>query len=188
MLKSEVRAVYLSKRKLLTDSELSGLETAINRQFSQLSFVSLRVLLSYQPIHRQKEFTPVEPETQLRQQFPAIQVCYPHVVESFRMVARPVTSQTEWTTNIWGIAEPFSTEEADPKTIDIIFVPLIAVTMQGFRIGYGKGFYDRYMMQCRPDVLKVGFSFFEPIPAVNDISQFDVPLNYCITPTKIYEF
>ena len=70
----------------------------------------------------------------------------------------------------------------------MVFVPMVAFDMKGYRVGYGKGFYDRYLPRCRPDVIKIGFSFFDPVDNIKDIADFDVPLNFCITPSRIYEF
>jgi 5-formyltetrahydrofolate cyclo-ligase len=69
-----------------------------------------------------------------------------------------------------------------------VLVPLLAFDESGYRVGYGKGFYDRFLQQCRKDVLTVGFSYFDAIDKIEDTHQFDVPLNYCITPHRIYEF
>jgi 5-formyltetrahydrofolate cyclo-ligase len=55
-------------------------------------------------------------------------------------------------------------------------------------VGYGKGYYDRYLKRCAQDVVKIGFSYFDAIDAIEDINEFDVPLNYCITPMRVYEF
>jgi 5-formyltetrahydrofolate cyclo-ligase len=68
------------------------------------------------------------------------------------------------------------------------FVPLVAFDRKGFRIGYGKGYYDRYLKRCRPSIPMIGFSFFDPVERIRDINEFDVPLSLCITPSGIYEF
>jgi 5-formyltetrahydrofolate cyclo-ligase len=65
---------------------------------------------------------------------------------------------------------------------------MLAFDKQGYRVGYGKGFYDRYLKRCQPDVMKVGFSFFPPVDQIEDINANDVPLSYCITPHQIYAF
>lgn len=87
----------------------------------------------------------------------------------------------------YGIPEPVSGIAIDPKTLDVVFVPLLAFDHTGNRIGYGKGFYDRFLAECRPDCVFVGLSLFGPeaqIPA----SENDVPLDYCVTPDKVYDF
>ena len=90
--------------------------------------------------------------------------------------------------NRFNILEPLNGDVIPPEMLDLIFVPLLAFDRKGFRVGYGRGFYDRYLPACRRDVVKVGFSFFDPVDKIDDINEFDVPLNLCITPTCIYEF
>ncbi|MFM7596292.1 MAG: 5-formyltetrahydrofolate cyclo-ligase [Flavobacteriales bacterium] len=74
-----------------------------------------------------------------------------------------------------------------PNDLDVVFIPLLQADQQGNRLGYGKGFYDRYLALCRPDVIKIGLNFFEPLAAIPS-EETDIPLNYLITPTKVYEF
>ena len=55
-------------------------------------------------------------------------------------------------------------------------------------MGYGKGFYDQFLKQCKPDVLKIGLSFFEPIQTIEDIFEGDILLDYCVFPDYITTF
>jgi 5-formyltetrahydrofolate cyclo-ligase len=104
------------------------------------------------------------------------------------MEAIPVTKNTTFTKNRFNIFEPDGNEVIDPQLIDAVFVPLLAFDSRGYRVGYGKGYYDRYLAGCAQDVVKLGFSYFEAIDMIEDINEFDVPLNYCITPMRVYEF
>jgi 5-formyltetrahydrofolate cyclo-ligase len=70
----------------------------------------------------------------------------------------------------------------------MIIIPLLAFDEKGYRVGYGKGFYDRYLKECREDCLKIGLSYFEAVPSVDDAAEFDVPLDFCITPQRTYVF
>ena len=90
--------------------------------------------------------------------------------------------------NSWGIPEPKSGEIIGEDKIDIVLVPLLIVDYKGNRVGYGKGFYDRFLKNCRPGTLKIGLSYFEPIPELIETNKDDFPLNYCVTPTQVYEF
>jgi 5-formyltetrahydrofolate cyclo-ligase len=74
-----------------------------------------------------------------------------------------------------------------PTDLDVVFIPLLQADTQGNRLGYGKGFYDRYLALCRPNVIKIGLNFFEPIPSI-PAEKTDIPLNYLITPNRVYEF
>ena len=75
-----------------------------------------------------------------------------------------------------------------PTDLDLIFVPLLICDEQGFRVGYGKGFYDKFLAQCKSDAITLGFNYFSPIDKIQDTDEYDIPLNYCITPEHIYEF
>ncbi len=90
-------------------------------------------------------------------------------------------------TSEYGIPEPVSGIEISPEILDIIFVPVLAYDQKGHRIGYGKGFYDRFMSKCNPNTIFVGLSFFEPEPEIF-FEATDVPLNFCITPKKTVAF
>lgn len=90
--------------------------------------------------------------------------------------------------NAYQIPEPIAKlNPIAPNDLDVVFIPLLQADQQGNRIGYGKGFYDRYLALCRPDVIKIGLNFFEPLAAIPS-DKNDIPLNYLITPTKVYEF
>lgn len=90
--------------------------------------------------------------------------------------------------NSWGITEPEYGEEVLPEQLDMILIPLLVFDRKGNRIGYGKGFYDRFLAKCRHDAIKVGLSCFEPAEEISDVDQYDVPLDLCITPGKIWYF
>lgn len=95
---------------------------------------------------------------------------------------------TKLKANSWGIPEPQSGIEVVPKKIDVVFVPLLAFDQSGHRIGYGKGMYDGFLANCRKDVIKIGLSFFEAEDEFKEVFSTDIPLDYCITPKKIYKF
>ena len=90
-------------------------------------------------------------------------------------------------TSSYGIPEPVSGIEIAPDTIEVVFVPLLAFDLLGHGVGYGKGFYDRFLEKCKPETIFVGMSFFGPEERIISES-LDVPLHYCITPNKIFEF
>ena len=99
-----------------------------------------------------------------------------------------LTDSTVIKMNSWGIPEPVDGIEIPAEKIELVFIPLLAFDRKGNRIGYGKGFYDRFLSGCKSKVVKIGLSFFEASPNIEDISPNDVPLDYCVTPQKIYKF
>jgi 5-formyltetrahydrofolate cyclo-ligase len=90
--------------------------------------------------------------------------------------------------NNFGIMEPVNGIVIPYNDIDMVICPLLTFDKKGYRVGYGKGFYDRFLVQCRADVVKFGLSYFEPIDIIEDIDSHDVKLNYAISPSKLWEF
>lgn len=99
-----------------------------------------------------------------------------------------LTDNTKIKKNNYNIPEPVDGIEVPSPKIDVVFVPLLAYDKKGHRVGYGKGFYDKFLSQCKPDVIKIGLSFFEPEEIIADIFEGDVQLNYCVTPNKVHSF
>jgi 5-formyltetrahydrofolate cyclo-ligase len=87
----------------------------------------------------------------------------------------------------YNIPEPISGIEISIPQIEVVFVPLLAYDEVGRRIGYGKGFYDRFLAKCDPKTIFIGLSLFPPEKKIPQEIQ-DVPLHFCITPEKIYSF
>ena len=99
-----------------------------------------------------------------------------------------LTDNTKIKKNKWHIPEPINGIPIASQHIDVVFVPLLAFDLHGHRVGYGKGFYDRFLKNCKADTLKIGVSFFEAETQISDILESDITLDYCITPKKIYRF
>ena len=90
--------------------------------------------------------------------------------------------------NHWNIPEPVDGIEVNDEKIDVVFIPLLAFDGLGNRVGYGKGFYDNFLANCKPETLKIGLSFFEAETHITDIYDKDIALDYCVTPEKVYKF
>lgn len=98
-----------------------------------------------------------------------------------------LTDNTIIKPNKWGIPEPIGGIPIAEHQLEVIFVPLLAFDLQGHRIGYGKGFYDRFLATCPKNILKIGLSLFEAeskLPSTQD----DIQLTHCITANKIHQF
>lgn len=189
MLKKETRKIYKEKRMALSEKERVKLDDLLLIQFQSTELPFIESLLTYWPIEENNE-----PGTHLFTGFlrfrnPELIVCYPKSdFASGSMQAVMTGSDTPFTKTVLNIFEPGSNDIARPGDIDMVFVPLLAFDKNGCRVGYGKGFYDKWLAGCRADCIKVGFSYFEPIESIDDRNEFDVPLNLCITPHNQYVF
>lgn len=189
MIKSTVRKEYLQKRLDLQEEELQQQIALMAFNFKKIELPPVKFLLSYFPLANRREFDITVCEDILKKQYPSMQVAWPRLeVHSSDMEACLVEKGGLFLKNRFNILEPISGIVIPPEQVDMIFVPLVAFESRGYRVGYGKGYYDRYLARCRPDAVKIGFSFFGPVDAIEDINEFDVPLNFCITPYRIYEF
>lgn len=115
-------------------------------------------------------------------------IVVPKVDSGGRLLNCLLSNETKFKKSVWQIPEPVKCDQIEAKLIDVVFVPLLAFDTKGNRVGYGKGFYDGFLKECRPDVIKVGVSLFEAEKNITDISMEDVPLDHCVTPEKIYTF
>lgn len=189
MLKKEARKTYKEKRMALSEKERVKLDDLLLIQFQSAELPFIESLLTYWPIEENNE-----PDTHLFTEFlrfrnPELIVCYPKSdFESGSMQALITDIDTPFTKTVLNIFEPAGSDIIMPDEIDLVFVPLLAIDKNGYRVGYGKGFYDKWLAGCRADCIKVGFSYFEPIATIDDRNEFDVPLNLCITPHNQYVF
>ncbi|RTY88407.1 5-formyltetrahydrofolate cyclo-ligase [Flavobacterium sp. RSP15] len=99
-----------------------------------------------------------------------------------------LTDNTRIKKNEYNIPEPVDGIEVPSTKIDVVFVPLLAFDKKGHRVGYGKGFYDTFLSECKPDAIKIGLSFFDSDELITDVFEGDVQLDYCVNPNQVYKF
>ena len=99
-----------------------------------------------------------------------------------------IDNNTSYSLNYLGIKEPLSSNQKDTRLLEVIFVPLLVFDKLGHRVGYGGGYYDKFLGNIKDDILKIGLSLFEPIDKIQDIEKYDISLDYTITPKRVYDF
>lgn len=114
-----------------------------------------------------------------------LQVAVPIVTETSLRLAQ-ITSATPLKTGTFQVPEPENPVFLNTKP-DIIIAPLLAFNADGYRIGYGKGFYDRYLssLSNNPLVIGIGNNFMETNFTPED---FDFPMHGIITETGLRIF
>ena len=73
-------------------------------------------------------------------------------------------------------------------SMDMVITPLVYCDKKGNRIGYGKGFYDRFLSKINRNALKVGVGIFTPDEEIIDVSPADVALDYLVTSSEVFSF
>jgi 5-formyltetrahydrofolate cyclo-ligase len=188
--KNELRRIYKEKRKAIPERERLKMDDLLLIEFQRMDIpVHAATLLSYWPLKDRAEVNTHLITDYLQFRMPGLQVAYPVAnFDTHELSVVLTNDDTSFKMNAHGIAEPVDGTLLPPEAVDIVLVPLLVFDEQGYRIGYGKGFYDRFLSTCRPDVLKIGFAYFEPVPPFHDIHEFDVPLSIGVTPQRLYEF
>jgi len=99
-----------------------------------------------------------------------------------------INAATEFEENKWGVPEPIGASIVLPSEIDIVLIPMLCFDLNGHRVGYGKGYYDRFLSECRKDVTKIGLCLANPIEKIDDTSDQDITMDKCITPLQVHRF
>lgn len=190
MTKKELRKIYLRKRLELTEEEyLLYNEKLSANLFSNVDFTAISVLHTFLPIEKNREVDTWKIVDMLQKEFPHIRIAIPKINnQSSELGHYYYEGKDQLENNTWEIPEPIKGVPASVEKIDVVLVPLLAFDKQGHRLGYGRGFYDRFLAQCRPDCRKIGLSFFDIEEEIADISEKDIPLDRVITPARILEF
>lgn len=189
MTKQEARAYYSTKRLQLSVSDRNRFDDLLMIQFQKLVLPEILLVHSYLAIDSKNEFATDAILHFIEFQHPGVQFVIPRVNTHLQQLENILlTEDLQYQKNTWGIEEPLDGVLIDAQELDLVLVPLLAFDTAGNRVGYGKGFYDKLLSQCRANVIKVGFSYFEPIDKITDSAQFDISLSYCVTPQRIYEF
>lgn len=188
MLKSEAREKYLHKRREISPKKLEEISEKIcNQLFSNFQLESLKVSL-FLPIERKKEINTYKIWSKATSFGASVGIPKTNM-KTNEMKQVLFESEDQLELSPYGIPEPKRGRTVAAEHFDIIFVPLLAVDKKGNRIGYGGGFYDRYLAKCSPRCKFIGLSLFDDLEdEIIDMEHTDIKLNYCITPNNIYRF
>lgn len=187
MNKKELRLKYKELRKNLSENDIQEMSLAIANNVLKLDIWAKTYFHVFLPIETQNEVN-TEFILHILQGKDKEIIISKSSFESLEMTHYLLTDNTKIKKNKYNIPEPIDGLEVPVSKINVIFVPLLAFDINGNRVGYGKGFYDRFLKNCKPDTIKIGLSFFEPEKLISDVFENDVLLDYCITTNKIYKY
>lgn len=187
MTKTELRKLYKLKRHALNAEAIEDLSFEIANRLLKLPIWDksyYHVFLSIQ------EFKEVNTETILN----ILSGKDKNIVisksnfKTLEMTHYLLTDSTVIKIGHFNIPEPVDGIEISNEKIEVVFVPLLAFDKSGYRVGYGKGFYDIFLKKCHPKTLKIGLSFFEVEDVIEDTNENDIKLDFCVTPNQVYKF
>ena len=183
--KTFLRSHYKKKRLSLTKQEVDDLSQRVCKQLDKLNIWKLKhyhifiSILKYNELDTSSIINKLKAEQKI--------IIVPKISNN-ELVHIAINEETEFGLNEFGIKEPNDGNHFIIENLDIIFIPLLAFDIEGHRVGYGKGYYDRFLKLTNNSTLKIGLSFFDPINKILDIDDNDVKLDYCVTPKQVHKF
>ncbi len=185
MLKKNLRKIYLEKRMTLSKDEVSFLSEKIFEKFIlQFNVIENHKVSVFLPISKFNEINTLEFIKFLWSK--KLNVFIPKIIDK-DLISVIFTSETVLIQNSWGILEPLSNQNEE-TVFDYVITPLLYCDSFGNRVGYGKGFYDKFFQTINSDAKKIGVNYFAPTDIIDDISELDVKLDYLITPDEMLSF
>ncbi|NAW52054.1 5-formyltetrahydrofolate cyclo-ligase [Elizabethkingia argentiflava] len=180
-----LRDKYMNKRKAMSSEDIAFLSTKIFHQylsrFKPLADQNIHIFL---PISSKKEI-----DTGLWVDFfwkNKIQVFVPKIIKN-RIISVAYLPHSDMQLNHWGILEPVS-NIGENVAFDQVITPLLYADPQGNRIGYGKGFYDRFFANLHAETLRIGLNYFSPYELISDVDEYDIKLNHLVLPNETLSF
>lgn len=189
MLKSEIRTLIKTERNKISELELNQKSQLIcDTIFNNFNFYQKTVSI-FLPISKLKEINSYFIINKLKLD-KSTRIAVPKSNFNDNSLKHFLfTENIKIVENKFGIPEPQEGNiEISHYEFDYVFVPLLAYDMNGYRVGYGKGFYDRFLKKCNDSCLFIGLNIFDDQMKIDDIDEFDIPLDYCITPHKFIKF
>jgi 5-formyltetrahydrofolate cyclo-ligase len=187
MHKKELRTKYKALRNQFSENDLEEMSLAIANEVLKLPVWEKTYYHIFLPITEHKEVN-TEFILHLLSGKDKEIIVSKSDFETRNMTHFLLTDNTKIKKNEYNIPEPIDGLEVPTSKIEVVFVPLLAFDKAGHRAGYGKGFYDKFLADCKPETIKIGLSFFEAEAGIKDVFENDVKLDYCVTPNEIYRF
>jgi 5-formyltetrahydrofolate cyclo-ligase len=178
--KREVRRRVLAAMEAMAPAERAAASRAISARFLALPEVrSAAVVMAFWSFGSEVDTARIIAELAER----GTTIVLPRIVGG-ALEPRAWSPGAPTTPTSFGAREPADGEVVDPARIDVVATPAVVFDRTGRRVGYGGGFYDRFLPLLREDGLRVGIGFdLQVLPggAVLPGGRFDVPVDVIVT-------
>ena len=184
MEKADLRKIYKEKRQQLSGIDIEELQENIYQQIYDLEISNIKNVHVFLSLEKFKEINTNPIIDYFRSQNKKIVVSKSDFSNN-TLTHFCLEEDTVIELNKYGIPEPVNAKPISEEALDLVFVPLLISDTFGYRVGYGKGFYDRFLSNCRANCKKIGLNFFKPIAKISDVNAFDIALDDMIYPSLL---
>lgn len=197
MTKIEIRKIFSERRKNFSTCQQDDISEAIATNF--FSFLpkilseNINFIHIFLPITSKNEIDTFLIIRKIQKEFPKIKIIVPKInLEIMQIESHLLEENSILKLNKWNISEIENGEIIENSLINIVLLPLLAFDKNGFRVGYGKGFYDKFLEKCykegNQNIIKIGLSSENNPIQIDDLDEFDKKMDFCITPLEIIKF
>lgn len=180
-MKSAIRKQVLEIRNKLSDEEVNCLSEKIFLNLKKNSFFddSTHVMVYLDFKHEVKTDFIINYCLENNKKV-YVPICIP---ETHELCISRITGLNELQSGHFGIREPFAEylRLSDSSLIDLVLVPGVAFDRSGNRIGFGAGYYDRFLKRLKPAAVKAAIAYSFQVVDMVPKDEYDIPANYIIT-------
>jgi len=186
MAKQETRQDILRQRMAQSKEDVRQKSDLICSQIRKLPvFQEAETIMLYLPIRKEVDTMPLIRELWAAGKKVVIPVCQQ---EDISLIPGQIRSMDDLAPGTWGILEPKASclMPVPAEEIDLVLVPGVAFDPQGNRLGYGAGYYDRFLPRLRPGVQKVAMAFEVQLVPGLETDCYDQIMYHVVTEEGIY--
>jgi len=187
-MKQNLKSEITEKRKSLTKEEIKEKSSKIKRNLYSLSeFKDAKNIMFYISFNNEVGTIETIKELLIKNEK---NIIVPYVVKNNPILQlSEIKNFNELEPKTFGILEPKEnfTREFSYKKLDLVIVPGIVFDKSGHRIGYGYGYYDRFLKKLNKNVVKIGFAFELQIVDKIPEERHDVPMDIIVTEESLVQ-
>jgi 5-formyltetrahydrofolate cyclo-ligase len=186
--KEELRKKYLNQRSRIAQTKISSWSKKINSRFLSLpQLKNAKKIMAYASMR--KEIETFDLMEELLDQGYLLYLPYTRKDIIDLGTAEINDLDKDLKEGVYGVQEPAAKirGQAVPEDLDLIIVPGACFTKDGYRIGYGGGYYDSFLSKHAAGALKIGFCYDQFVVDSLPVEEHDVPVDIIITEEKIIQ-
>lgn len=183
--KEKIRRELLNRRSRIPEEEyLERSERIVSRLLRLPEVINARTVHCYISMNNRREVNTHGLIKELIHSGHNVAVPITHT-ESGTLTHTRLNDFEDMQPNAWGVMEPQTGEKVAVEDLGLVIVPMVGGDLNRNRIGYGKGFYDRFLqhVSCPSVGLLFETCLMDEIPT----EPFDVPLDKLVTETRVVE-